>query len=162
MSGWSLLWRSLRSRGNGTQRGAISYLGLVYEKPHESWHQHRARHAAFPPHLLLQEREGSGRRLLRHGHRVGLSHARHAGGGLKPTTGANYSDDCGGLLRAPALWLLSRFLLQEGKLDVSLRFWQAPSLLSFIHSYNLANLWLSLYVNDSYITLWEGKASEKH
>lgn len=76
----------LKPRWRG-EAGARSYLGLVYEKPHESWHQHRARHAAFSPHLLLQKRERSGRRLFRYGHRVGLSHARHAGGGMKPTTG---------------------------------------------------------------------------
>lgn len=77
---------SLKPRWRG-EAGVRSYLGLVYEKPHESWHQHRARHAAFSPHLLLQKRERSGRRLFRYGHRVGLSHARHAGGGMKLTTG---------------------------------------------------------------------------
>lgn len=56
----------------------ISYLGLVNEETHEGGHQHRAGHAALPAHLLLEEREGCGRRLLGHGHRVRLSHARHA------------------------------------------------------------------------------------
>ena len=55
----------------------LRYLRLVNEESHESGDEHRAGHAGLPPHLLLEEREGGGRRLLRYPHRVRLSQARH-------------------------------------------------------------------------------------
>lgn len=98
-----------------------SYLGLVYEEPHEGGHQHGAGHAAFSPHLLLEEGEGGGRRLLGYGHRVGLSHARHAGGlTAAAATGGNNSASRS-VLREASQFLSVRDRLSAGR--------------SFIHSF---------------------------